>query len=86
MYKYFFYQYYIFSEFIKSIGGFLNIPSLDSTFLLSSMEAINLITIKLWLNLPSLTGNNKLDTCLAAILLFIINYKIFLFKKKNINN
>lgn len=80
----FYYQFYVFANFMKSIGSnYLFVkPHVDAIFLLTAFELLNLATIWLLLPFESLLGNTNLDVAVAAICIFAINAFCMLHRKR----
>jgi len=84
MYKFVFYQYYLFAKHYKEnvYISFFQDPPFDAVMIVSLMEFLNVVTLGIVLRFPRITTNHSLDMTILAVIIFGFNYFYFLYKKR----
>lgn len=79
-----YYQFYLISRFLKNNvpGSMFYNTGFDSIMLLSGFEFLNVASVWLILDLKSVTGNTSLDSISALTIFLIINYFLFIRRKR----
>jgi len=77
-----FYSFYVFSLFQKDLSFRYTNPSFESAVILSVFEVLNIVTILIFAGCKHLTISYNLDIIICSIIIFGLNYFIFIYKSR----